>query len=104
MSDGPKVTSSKNPACVMQIIGKCLRVRRHEQHVFTAVISPAADEYSRPQIFEIRSKARFCEKDERTDILVRAGGYEGRPYPVTDKETGERRSVTPVNHVFDLVE
>ena len=86
------------------IVGKALRVRRYEQFFYTAIITPAADLYSKPQVIEIRSKARFCEKDEEVRVTAKIGGYEGKPYSVTDKETGERRQLVPVNLYLDALE
>lgn len=86
------------------IVGKIVRVRRHEQFFYTTVICPAKDAYSRPSILEIRSKARFGERDEETKVMAEAGGYEGKAYSVTDRETGERKQLIPVNMFFDLVE
>ena len=61
------------------IKGRCERVRRHENRVYTTVITPAADEYS-------------------------LGGYAGRSYDISDKSTGERRTVHPCTMTLDLVE
>ena len=86
------------------IEGKVLQVRRHEQFTYTTVICPAADVYSKPQVVEIRSKSRFSDRDEETHVTCLLGGYEGRSYQVTDRETGERRQLVPVNLFLDLVE
>ena len=86
------------------VVGKCLRVRRHEQFTYTTIICPAKDEYSRPQVVEIRSKARFADRDEPVTARALLGGYEGKAYAVVDKETGERRQLVPVNLYLDLVE
>lgn len=86
------------------IAGKVLRVRRHETFTYTTVITPAKDEYSRPSVVEVRSKARFGEKDEVIRVTCELGGYEGKAYAVVDKDTGERKTLVPVNHFLDLVE
>lgn len=88
----------------VRVVGKVLRTRRHEQYTYTTVITPAADAYSKPSIVEVRSKQRFAERDEETDFLGRLGGYEGRSYRVTDRETGEQKNLIPVNMYLDLVE
>lgn len=86
------------------IVGKCLRVRRHEQYTYTTIICPVKDEYSRPQFVEVRSKARFADRDEMVTARAMLGGYEGKAYFVVDKETGERRQLIPVYLYLDLVE
>jgi len=99
----PTIGGKANPLEVL-VIGKCLRVRRHEQFTYTAIICPAKDEYSRPQVIEIRSKARFADREEPVKATATLGGYEGKAYAVVDKETGERRQLVPVNLFLDLVE
>jgi len=86
------------------IFGKILRVRRHEKHFYTSIICPAADEFSRPSIVELRSEARFGDADEKVRVIGALGGYEGKAYRVVDKDTGETRMVTPVVHFLDFVE
>lgn len=86
------------------VVGKCMRVRRHEQFTYTTIITPAKDEYSRPQVVEVRSKARFADRDEPVSVQAMLGGYEGKAYAVVDRETGERRQLVPVNLFLDLVE
>lgn len=87
----------------VHIAGKIVRVRRHEKFFYTTVICPAKDEYSRPNIVEIRSKSRFGEVEETTRVNAELGGYEGKSYQVTDRETGERKNLVPVNLFLDLL-
>lgn len=35
--------------------------------------------------------------EETTKVTAELGGYEGKAYEVTDRETGERKSLVPVN-------
>jgi hypothetical protein len=102
----PKAGLAKNDVKPMtvRVLGKITRVRRYEKSFFTTVICPAKDEYSKPQIVEIRSKARFGDTEEKCDVMAEVGGYEGKSYQVTDRETGERKSLVPVNIFLDLVE
>lgn len=89
---------------VVRVVGKVTRVRRYEKNFFTTVICPAKDEYSKPQVVEIRSNARFADTEDKCDVTAEVGGYEGRAYQVTDRETGERKNLIPVNLYLDLVE
>lgn len=86
------------------IMGKVVRTRRYEQHWYTTIICPAADAYSRPSVVEVRSKSKFAERDEETKCNAILGGYEGKSYKATDRESGEMRTVTPVQLFLDLVE
>lgn len=97
------ITGQARPMAVL-IAGKVMRVRRHESFTYTTVICPAKDEYSRPSVIEVRSKARFGEKDEVVRVSCELGGYEGKAYSVVDKDSGERKTLVPVNHFLDLVE
>jgi hypothetical protein len=97
------VAGTVRPLAVL-IVGKVTRVRRYEKSVYTTIICPAKDEYSRPSVVEIRSKARFAEKDETTRVNCELGGWEGKSYTITDKESGERLALIPVTLFLDLVE
>lgn len=85
------------------VAGKVTRVRRHEKFFYTTIICPAKDEYSRPSVVEIRSKGRFSDVDEVAKVTAELGGYEGKAYAVTDRETGERKNLVPVNLFLDLL-
>lgn len=88
----------------MQIVGKILRTRRYERFTYTTVVCPAADEYSKPQVVEIRSDRKFGDRDDLVTVTAQLGGYEGKPYRHTDKDSGEVTSITPVTHYLDFVE
>lgn len=96
--------SSKNNHLSVSIAGKIVRSRRHDKFVYTTVICPSKDQYSRPSVVEIRSKSRFGDVDDEIKVAVELGGYESRSYHYVDKETGEKRSLIPVNHTLDLIE
>lgn len=106
MSEASQKVAQIAQAKPLQVViaGKITRVRRHEKFFYTTVICPAKDAYSRPSVVEIRSKARFGDTDEETKVNAELGGYEGKAYVVTDRETGERKSLVPVNLFLDLVE
>ena len=86
------------------VSGRIESSRRYEGKVFTHVMTPAADAYSRPQLVEIRSAKRLGEKHDEVSISCLLGGYQRKAYQVTDKDTGERVTVVPVEHTLDLVE
>lgn len=96
-----KATGKGVAPCEVRIVGKITRKRRHERQYYTTVIMPAKDEYSRPSTVEIRSSAPLGELDDRIDVRCELGGYEGKSYRVTDRETGEARQVFPVNMYLD---
>jgi hypothetical protein len=85
------------------ITGKVIRSRRYQDHTYTTVICPAADEYSKPQVVEVRSSRKFAEKDEVTTFVAQLGGFEGKPYESKDKSTGEISRVIPVTLYLDYV-
>ncbi len=101
----PSNSAASQPAPMeVLIVGKVARVRRYEGTFYTVIVCPAVDLYSRPQTVEIRSKARFSDPDDTVKVTARLGGFEGRQYRVTDKDTGESRMLVPVNQTLDLVE
>lgn len=86
------------------VAGRIETSRRYEGKVFTHVMTPAVDAYSRPQLVEIRSAKRLGDKHDEISISCTLGGYQRKAYQVTDKETGERMTIVPVEHTLDLVE
>jgi hypothetical protein len=101
----PAVVPAKGLApMVVQVVGKVLRVRRHELNTLTTIISPAPDAYSKPAVVEVRSKSRFADTEEEGTWTCRLGGYEGRAFRAVDRDSGESRSVIPVNLYLDLVQ
>lgn len=88
----------------VHIIGKVVRTRRYQDFTYTTLICPAADEYSKPQVVELRSSRKFAEKDDVASVVAQLGGFEGRSYESKDKETGEISKVIPVTLYLDFVE
>jgi hypothetical protein len=91
---GPATAAAKHNRAI--VFGRVKKVRRNEDVWYTHVVLPAADEFSSPGQVELISDERIADKDETVKILVRLDGFEGRPFKVTDKETGEVRTVRPV--------
>lgn len=88
----------------VRVSGKVTRVRKYEKNIYTTVITPAKDEYSKPSIIEVRSVNRFGETDDKVNFVGHLGGYEGKAYSITDRETGEKKNLVPVNLFLDFVE
>lgn len=88
----------------MMVRGRVEETRRHGNTSYTRVLCPAADEYSRPQTLEIRSKSRLGQKGDTITQLCLVGGYKRKPFMATDKDTGEQTRVVPVEHTVDAVE
>lgn len=86
------------------VAGRIENSRSHDGKRYTHVMTPAADAYSRPQLLEIRSKARLGEKGEEITVSCVLGGYQRKAYQAKDKNSGEIQTVTPVEHTLDLVE
>lgn len=99
-------TKAKTPvlkAREVHIVGKITRSRRFGDHTYTTVVCPAADEYSRPQIIEVRSSRGFGQRDEVVSFIALLGGYEKKQYEYKDKSTGEISKITPVEMYLDYV-
>lgn len=84
--------------------GRIEAVRRHDQSRYTRVATPSPDPYSRPQIIEVRSKSLIGQKGDEVAITGKLGGYVGKPFKFTDKETGEIGTGQSVTMTLDLVE
>lgn len=90
----------------MQVVikGRIESSRVYEGNRYTQVMTPAADQYSRPQLVEVRSKAKLGERGEEIAVTAKLGGYARKPYTFTDKETGERVTLVPIDHTLDAIE
>ncbi|BBB66832.1 hypothetical protein UNDYM_2579 [Undibacterium sp. YM2] len=102
------VTSIKDkPAqALMQVV---VRGRIEGSSVFegtrsTKIMTPSVDEFSRPQLLEVRSKNRIGEKGEIVTVRCLLGGYQRKAFTVKDKSSGEMKTVVPVEHTLDLIE
>jgi hypothetical protein len=94
------------PSKAMEVMirGKVVSARRHEAFHYTLVAIPSPDEWTGPQKVELRSKQKVGTRDEIVTVRARLGGFEGRPFKATDKETGEIRSARSVFHTLDVIE
>lgn len=86
------------------VVGKIVSARKYQSTYYTVVVCPAADAYSHPAFLEVRSKNRMGDTDEEGKWVLRVGGYKGRQYKFTDKDTGEQRMGQEYNLTLDLVE
>lgn len=86
------------------VVGRVEGSKSYEGRRYTQVMTPAADAYSRPQLVEIRSKARLGEKGEEISCHCVLGGFQRKAYETKDKQTGEIVKVVPVEHTLDLCE
>ena len=100
----PVATAAKMIPMQVLVRGRIDAVRRHDKTTYTRVIAPSPDPYSRPQIVEFRSKQRLGSPGEEIDQLGILGGYARKPFPSTDKETGETTMVTLVDMTLDAIE
>lgn len=86
------------------IVGKIDASRRYEGKSYTRILTPAADAYSRPQVVEVRSSAKLGDRGEEVQVKCQLGGFTRKPYRITDKDSGEQTTITPVDMTLDLVE
>lgn len=93
-------------AAPMEVIvkGKIDAVRRHESKRYTRILTPAPDAYSRPSVVEVRSTQQLGQKGDEITVTAKLGGYTRKPFKITDKDTGEISTVTPVDMTLDAVE
>lgn len=107
MSLNPLQINQVRPAnrpMVVTVTGRIEEVQKYEGTYSTRLVTPAADQYSKPQIVKIRSKTRIGSREEIITVNCVLGGYTRKAFRATDKETGEQVSVTPVDMTLDLVD
>ena len=95
---------SVDGANVVLISGRIARgsVKR-EDLFYTEIALPALDEYSQPGLVEVRSNVKLGSRDDDISGRCRIGGFRRRAFDVTDKGTGEVRTVRPVSVTLDWV-
>lgn len=95
----------KQPAKALEFFvqGKILSSRRHEAKHYTEVVCAAADLYSHPSKFELRSSQPLGAKDDEFKGMVRISGTV-IPRTYTDKKTGEQKKITDKNVYLDVIE
>jgi hypothetical protein len=106
MSEPLKTVQQFGNRTPMEVLikGKIDNRRRYESSWFTRFITPAADAYSRPSTIEIRSKNKLGDVGEEMTVICKLGGYTRKPYKVTDKESGEMTTITPVDMTLEAIE
>jgi hypothetical protein len=100
------VPSIRSTAAKMQVVihGRIESQRSHEGKRYTQIMTPAVDQYSRPQLVEVRSNDRVGDKGDEVTITATLGGYQRKPFEFRDKSSGEVIKVVPVDHTLDLLE
>lgn len=100
------VPLTRSQAAPMEVLvkGKVAARRRHESTWYTRIVTPAPDPYSRPNTVEVRSKGKLGEVGDETAITCKVGGYTRKPFKLTDRETGEITTVTPVDITLEAIE
>jgi hypothetical protein len=88
----------------VNVKGKVLRVRRWEGHIYTAMVCPAKDEYSKPQTVEVRSEMgkRIGDVGDIVTVVAELRGFERKPYRTKPDRDGVVATVIPVELVLDL--
>lgn len=104
MATSEPSTPQKQAFGIVIVHGRIEEVQRYEGTYRTRIICPAPDSFSSPQKISIRSKTRLGSRDELVTASCRLGGYQRKPYRVTDKETGEQVNVIPVDMTLDFLE
>lgn len=86
------------------VVGRLDASRRYQKIHFSRITTPAPDAYSRPQVVEVRSKSKLGDLGDEITVVARLGGYTRKPYKLTDEDTGEITTITPVDLTLDAVD
>lgn len=104
-------TAEKQPTQISQlstmqaiVAGKVTSTRAHQGKVYTTIIIPVQDEFSSPEVVEVRSKGRIADDEQVVRIKCRVGGFLGKQFNVVDSVTGQQRSARQCKVTLDLVE
>lgn len=97
----PEIKIPQNQAL---LAGRVNAVRKVDDQIYTEVTLPAPDEYTNPQSVEVRSKRRIGQIGETIEVRVLCGGYRGKSFTFTDKQTGENFTRRPVMNIYSAIE
>ncbi len=86
------------------ISGMLREQRKHDGTFYSTIISPAADQYSSPMPFEVRSSKPLGSRDQIVSVPCRLGGFFKRQYEVVNQQTGESRRVKPIVLTLDAID
>jgi len=100
----PSEQKSAKPVNQALLAGRVNSVRKADDTVYTEVTLPAPDQYSQPAAVEIRSRKRLGQVGETIEVQVICGGYRGKSFVYTDKDTGERFTRRPVVNSYVAIE
>lgn len=96
----------KSAPMTVLVRGKVTRHRRHEIDgvplSLTAITTPAADEYSKPQIVEVRSPKSLAPVGDVVEVVCHLGGYARKAFDAKDDD-GVVTRVIPINLTLDAV-
>jgi hypothetical protein len=92
--NAPQSLAAVSPAKVIPgivlIVGKLQKSVIRDDKRYSVVSMPAADEYSHPQLVEIRSsRASLGQGGDVLTLSCRVGGFALKPFEFTDKKSGE---------------
>lgn len=100
----PSEQKATKPVNQALLAGRVNSVRKADDTVYTEVTLPAPDQYSQPAAVEIRSRKRLGQVGETIEVQVVCGGYRGKSFVYTDKDTGERFTRRPVVNSYVAIE
>ena len=86
-----------------KVIAKSRAINTGNGRKFLTVVAlPAADEFSTPQVIELRSNEPMGAQGEPVRCKVSIGGYR-RSYDQTDPHTGDKFKVQTAQMVLDVI-
>lgn len=84
------------------IQGRIDSSRQHNGKYYTQITAPAADAYSQPSRFELRSSSPIGSAGTTIEVAVVMTGFI-RHFKFTDKATGQIRDGSEVNVFLDVI-
>lgn len=87
----------------MVVVGRLDRVSKYENRFEHVVTCPAPDEFSKPSVIRVQADSRLGDVGELLKVLCVFVGWPNF-YPMTDKETGEKRTVYDTKGFFQAVQ
>lgn len=98
------VPAAARQALQCLVIGRVEASRPYKGQTYTRIRCPSADEYELPAVVEVRSARKLGNKGDTVRVECRVGGFTRRAFDVKDNETGELRTIIPVDVTLTVVD
>ena len=87
----------------VMVKGRIESMRLHDGMTYTRLMSPAKDEFSSPQQYEVRSEQPLGQPKQIVDIKCELHGWPGKRFSYIDRNTGQQMQGQNMNMALNAI-